>query len=72
MGRRAGVSERARLLPLAEHGPLLRLDHIPVDRATRATLTQPDGEEDSDDAEGEQRLDDGAGDTAVRYECRGY
>ena len=54
VGRRAGVPQRARLLPLAEHRPLLRLDLILVAvvvvRAARSPLAQPDGDEDREDA----------------------
>jgi hypothetical protein len=50
---------------VAEHRSLLRLDLIVVVVA-RATLAQPDGEENGGDAHGEQRLDDGTADPAVR------
>jgi hypothetical protein len=51
---------------MAEHRSLLRVDLIVVVVVARATLAQPDGEENGSDAHGEQRLDDGTADPAVR------
>jgi hypothetical protein len=53
---------------VAKHRALLRLDLIlvVVVAAARATLAQPDGEENGGDAHGEQGLDDGTADPAMR------
>ena len=67
VGRRARVSQRPRLLSVAEHGPSLRLDLILL-RLAGAPLAKPQRHEDEGDPEHDQRLDDGAADAAVRDE----
>ena len=57
--------QRARLLPLAEHRPLLRPDLVVLVGAAGPPLPQPHGEEDREDGQHEQRLDDRPADATV-------
>ena len=66
VGRGTRFRERARLLSVAEHGPLLRPDlGLVVAAGAAESLPQVDGQEDGRDREREQRLDDRAADPAV-------